>query len=62
MLGRFSISEIIIVLVVLIALFGSKKIVDLARGAGEATRDITAIKKDYKKTVENITTQPDSEI
>ena len=55
MLKGLSITEVVIVLVVLIVVFGGKKIIELARGAGEATKELKNIKKDYENTVKEVT-------
>ena len=55
MLRGLSTIEIVIILVILIVFFGGKKITELARGAGEATKELKDIKKDYEKTVKEVT-------
>jgi sec-independent protein translocase protein TatA len=40
-------TEIIIIGVVLVLLFGSKKIVELARGLGESSKELKKVKKEF---------------
>jgi sec-independent protein translocase protein TatA len=55
MLKGFSITEVVIILIILVVVFGSKKIIELARGAGETTKELKNIKKDYEKAVKEVT-------
>ena len=55
MFQRMSTTEVVIILTVLVVAFGSKKIIELARGAGEATKELKNIKKDYEKAVKEVT-------
>ncbi len=48
-------TEIVIILVILIIVFGSKRIIDFARGAGETTKELKKIKKEYESTVKEVT-------
>ncbi|AKM79007.1 TPA: twin-arginine translocase TatA/TatE family subunit [Candidatus Beckwithbacteria bacterium] len=41
--------EIIVILVVLLVLFGGKKLPELARGLGQAGRELKGAKKDIQK-------------
>jgi sec-independent protein translocase protein TatA len=41
--------EIIVILVVLLVLFGGKKLPELARGLGQAGRELKGAKKDLQK-------------
>ena len=54
MLERLGGGEIILVLVILIILFGSKKITELARGAGEATRELKKVKEEFEKAANDV--------
>lgn len=44
--------ELVIVGFVLLLLFGSKKIVDLARGLGESTKELKRAKKEFTEAKE----------
>jgi len=46
--------EIIIIGVIVAVFFGSKKIVELGKTAGETTKEIKKINKEYKETVKNL--------
>lgn len=51
--------EIVLIVLVLIIFFGSKRITDLAKEAGQAGKELKKIKKEYKeasKEVEKVTT------
>ena len=48
MLGNIGTSEIIIVGIVLVVFFGSKKLKELARGLGESTKEMKKIKHDLE--------------
>lgn len=54
MLEGIGLTEIIIIILVLIIFFGSKRITQLARQAGEATRELKKIKREYKETLEEL--------
>lgn len=47
-------TEIIIVAVVLLVLFGSKKLVELARGLGESTKEIKKVGKELRSVKKEI--------
>jgi len=47
-------TEIIIIGVVLILLFGSGKIIEFARGLGESTKELKKVGKEIKSTKEEI--------
>lgn len=55
MFTGLSTTEIVIILVVLVAIFGSKRMAELAKDAGQATKKLNHIKKDYEKTVKEVT-------
>lgn len=46
-------TEIIIIAVLLLVLFGSKKIVDLARGLGESKKELKKAAKELKSDEED---------
>jgi TatA/E family protein of Tat protein translocase len=46
--------ELIIILVVLLVFFGSKKITELARNAGEASKEIKRVKKEFDEAVHEV--------
>jgi sec-independent protein translocase protein TatA len=45
--------ELVIILVLLLLFFGSKKLTELARGMGEATKEAKKIKKELSSTGED---------
>lgn len=47
MFGGIGTTEIIIIGIVLVLLFGSKKIVELARGLGESSKELKKVKKEF---------------
>ncbi|PGH38719.1 MAG: twin-arginine translocase TatA/TatE family subunit [Candidatus Nephrothrix sp. EaCA] len=52
-LGNFGTGEIIIVALVILVLFGAKKIPDFAKGLGKGIREFKDAIKDVKKEVED---------
>jgi len=46
--------EIILIVLVLIIVFGSKKITDLAKDAGEAGKELKKIKKEYSQAINEV--------
>lgn len=44
-------AELIIIGVILVVFFGSKKIANLGKAAGETTKELKKIKKEYSDTV-----------
>jgi len=51
MFGGLGSAELLIIAVVVLIFFGSKKLNELARGLGESTKEIKKIKKEYDNTV-----------
>ena len=52
-MGPFGIQELLVILVIAVFLFGSKKLPDLAKGLGEGIKNFkTALKEDDKKDAE----------
>lgn len=47
-------TEIIIIGVILLVLFGSKKIVEFARGLGESTKELKKAGKELRSTKEEL--------
>lgn len=47
MLSNFGTTELIIILVIVVLLFGSKKIVELARGLGESSKELKKVGKEF---------------
>jgi sec-independent protein translocase protein TatA len=43
--------EIILIAVILILLFGGKKIKELSRGLGESSKELKKVKKEYQEAV-----------
>lgn len=54
MFNNIGATEILIIVLVLIVLFGGSKISSLARGLGEATKEIKKAKDDIEDTKEEI--------
>lgn len=55
-------SEIIILIAILLVIFGSQKIMEWARRAGEVTKEIKGVKKEYTDTVQQATSDIDVDI
>ncbi len=56
-MGNLGLPEIILIVLVLIIVFGSKRITDIAKDAGEAGKELKKIKKEYgqaKSEIEKI--------
>jgi len=51
MLGNIGPSELIIVGIVVLFLFGNKKMSELAKGLGESSKEFKKIKKDFEKEI-----------
>jgi sec-independent protein translocase protein TatA len=51
MLKNLGTTEFIVIGVVAVLLFGSKKITSVARGLGESTKEFKKTKEEYEKTV-----------
>jgi sec-independent protein translocase protein TatA len=43
--------ELIIILIVIVVLFGGKKLRELARGLGESTKEAKKLKEEVRKTI-----------
>lgn len=61
MLSNIGSGEIIVVLLVLIFLFGGKKIPELAKGLGESSKEIKKAKKEIQQAIADITKDEDQE-
>ncbi|PJC66320.1 twin-arginine translocase TatA/TatE family subunit [Candidatus Beckwithbacteria bacterium CG_4_9_14_0_2_um_filter_47_11] len=46
-------TEIVIIIIVLLVLFGGKKLPELARGLGQAGRELKGAKKDLQKALKD---------
>ena len=46
MFSNIGTAELVIILVLLLLFFGSKKLTELARGMGEATKEVKKIKRE----------------
>ncbi len=46
MLSNLGSGEVVVLVIVVLVLFGSKKLNDLARGLGESVKEIKKLKKD----------------
>lgn len=53
-IGNLGTTEWIIIGVVVILLFGNKKLTELARGLGESGKEMKKIKKEFNKAVEEV--------
>lgn len=58
MLKNIGLTELIIVGVVLILLFGRKKTKELAKDTGQAAKELKKIKNEFKETIEEIKKEP----
>lgn len=52
MFSNIGTTELIIIAIVLILLFGSKKIVELARGMGESKKELKKVARELKNDTE----------
>jgi sec-independent protein translocase protein TatA len=53
MLGNFGAGELLVVFLIILVLFGSKKIPDLAQGLGKGLREFKKAVKDVEDEVKN---------
>ncbi len=53
MLGNIGSTELILILIILIFLFGSKRLTEIARGIGEVTREFKKSQEDSQEKKEN---------
>jgi sec-independent protein translocase protein TatA len=51
MLGNIGSGELVVITVIVLLLFGTKKLNSLARGLGESTKEMKKVKKEYQKAV-----------
>lgn len=61
MLSNIGAGEIIVVLLVLIFLFGGKKLPELARGLGESGKELKKAKREITKALSDINSEEDLE-
>ena len=54
MFSNIGSGEVIVVIIILIFLFGGKKIPELARGLGESSKEIRKIKKEVEGTLSDL--------
>jgi sec-independent protein translocase protein TatA len=54
MFGNFGTTEIVIIVLVVLLLFGAKKLPELAKGLGKGIREFKTEIKDVKENVEGI--------
>ena len=57
---NISTTELIIVLIILIVLFGAKVIIGLGKTSGETVKEIKKIKKEFTKAIEDDDSKPGS--
>lgn len=60
-LGNLGPTELIIIGVILVVFFGSKKIAELGKTAGETTREFKKIKDEYSDAVTELKTENNTE-
>lgn len=63
-MGRFGIMELLVILVIVLVLFGPKKLPELARGMGEAVKEFKKGQEELDKTINQTVTpteQPTTE-
>lgn len=53
-------TEVIIIGLILVFLFGAKKITELGKGAGETARELKNVKREIADTIEETKKDPDS--
>ena len=51
MFSNIGSTEIIIIVLILVVVFGSQRIVDLAKHLGKSTRELNEIKQEYENAV-----------
>lgn len=60
-MGTFSISHWLVILLIIVLLFGAKKIPDLAKGVGQGIKNFKkAMKEEETPTIENMETKNDT--
>ena len=52
-MGNFGTTEIILILLIVLVLFGAKKIPELARGLGQGIREFRKAKQEIQNELEN---------
>lgn len=55
-LGNIGTTELIIIGLVLLFLFGGKKLTEMAKGAGETGRELKKVKKEFQETLNETST------
>ena len=55
MFSNIGSGEIIVILIVLLFLFGGKKLPELARGLGESSRELKNAKKEVERAIVDVT-------
>ena len=53
MLGNIGGSEFVIILLVLLVIFGSQRMTNLAKGLGETTKELKKLEKEYKNALKD---------
>ena len=54
MIGRLGTSELLIVLVIVLFIFGPSRLPSLARSLGEAVRGLRSVRRDVDETVDDV--------
>lgn len=54
MLGNLGSTELLVIGIVILVVFGSKKLNGLARGLGESTKEMKKVKKEYHNAVKGV--------
>lgn len=57
MLGNIGSTEIIVILVILVVLFGAQRMTQVARGLGESTKELKKAKREYESDINTIVTE-----
>ena len=61
MLKNLGTIEFVVIGVIAVLLFGSKKITDVAKGLGKSTKEFKKAQSEYEKTVRNDVSEEESE-
>ncbi len=60
MLKNLGTVEFIVIGVIAVLLFGSKKITDVAKGLGKSTKEFKKAQKEYEKTADTAEAEPEA--
>lgn len=62
MLANIGSTELIVIVLVLIVVFGTNKISGLARGLGETTKEFKKVQKEYEKSLKDVSDEVEKKI